>query len=350
VVVRADSRSLEYYVVRDTTPGHAIERLVPRTRVNPGELAVVHLECTRAELGQMQPLNVQELQSAGPRGAPSNFYGNVGNLGAVDSERAPDGTGVLRQDQRVEATNGNIGKLIGITIDDDARITHFYTRLDSRGSPELFLPVSAVSFVDRTTVYLRLDKHQLESLPSLPAQTDKSGEPATKHMELLAQVYDTPVGAGEAFDQLSQSQEHAEHPIKIREAAVLVREGDGPTRLEDKGKGKGPGKSVVAGVAVGGMLAMLGPIGLVAGAVAGGAVGGLAGSHVDLGFPKAFLDRLKEGLKPDHSALVLLIEHDWEQDLAEVHSVLAGAMSHDTLVETLVQEMLASEQPPVPAN
>ena len=33
LVIRADSRTLEYYVVRDTTPGHPIERLVPRVRV-----------------------------------------------------------------------------------------------------------------------------------------------------------------------------------------------------------------------------------------------------------------------------------------------------------------------------
>jgi hypothetical protein len=56
------------------------------------------------------------------------------------------------------------GKLSGIAVDDEARITDFYTRLDRHGSPELLLPSSAVSYVDRTTVYLLLDKHQLESL------------------------------------------------------------------------------------------------------------------------------------------------------------------------------------------
>src|SRR5438045_669656 len=198
--VRADTRALEYYVVRDTTPGHPIERLVPRARLDPSAPNLVHLNCTLEELGKMQPLNVQEIQAAAPSGAHSgSFYGHAGGYGVMDSERAPEGTGVLRTEQRVEAKNGNIGKLNGIVIDDQGLITHFYTRLDKRGSPELFLPVSAVSFVDRTTVYLRLDKHQLESLPTLPSETDKSGAPAPahKHMELVARVFDTPPSAAE---------------------------------------------------------------------------------------------------------------------------------------------------------
>src|SRR5947209_3088198 len=89
--VRADTRAVEYYVVRDTTPGHAIERLVPRGRLNP-EATPVRVDCTLAELGKLQPLNVQELQAGGPSGArgPAS-YGQAGGLGLVDAERAPDG-------------------------------------------------------------------------------------------------------------------------------------------------------------------------------------------------------------------------------------------------------------------
>jgi uncharacterized membrane protein len=339
--VRADSRVLEYYVVRDTTPGHPIERLVARTRVDPGAISSVKLDCTREELAKMQPLNVQEMQQLKAGSSQS---------GVVDSERAPDGTGVLRQDQTVEAKNGKVGKLIGVVVDDAGQITHFYTRLDKKGSEELFLPVSAVFYVDRTTVFLRLDKHQLESLPPLPALTDKSGEVNShKHMELFARVYDTLGGATEALTQLEQAQQDAQHPIKIREAAVLVRQGDGPPKIEGKGESR-TGKGVAKGVVAGGLLAMLGPIGLVAGAVGGGAVGGVIGSRVDLGFPDTFLKGLEEKLQPDHSALVVLVEHDRDQDPAEVRGILEGAMSQTALVDTIVQEMLAAEQPPVAAG
>ena len=163
LVIRADSRSLEYYVVRDTTPGHAIERLVPRAQVDPAATSVIRLDCTLAELGKMQPLSVQEVTAGG--GSSSSAFGRAGSYSVEDSERAPEGTGVLRQDQRVEATDGKVGKLSGIAIDDEARITDFYTRLDRHGSPEVLLPTSAVSYVDRTTVYLLLDKRQLESRP-----------------------------------------------------------------------------------------------------------------------------------------------------------------------------------------
>jgi hypothetical protein len=162
LVIRADSRTLEYYVVRDTTPGHAIERLVPRVQVDPAATSVIHLNCTLAELGKMQPLNVQEVTSAGGSSS-GTAYGRAGGYSVADSERAPDGTGVLRQDQHVEATDGKVGKLSGIAVDDEARITDFYTRLDRHGAPEVLLPTSAVSYVDRNTVYLLLDKRQLES-------------------------------------------------------------------------------------------------------------------------------------------------------------------------------------------
>lgn len=335
LVVRANSHSLEYYVVRDTTPGHPIERLVPCSRVDPVATNVIRLDCTRDELAKMQSLNVQEYQQ---------LKADSPEFGIVDSERAPDGTGVLRHVQRVEATNGNIGKLIGVLIDEDARITHFYTRLDRRGSPELFLPVSAVSYVDRYSVFLQLDKHQIESLPTLPASTNGSGEPAHKHMELVASVYQTPTGASEALDRLQHVQTGAEHRINVREAAVLVREDDGPARIEDRGPGGGR-KGAAVGAAAGGLLGVLGPIGLIAGAVAGGAVGGLAGSRINLGFPDAFLQSLQKRLEPGHSALVVLLEHDRDEDPAEVRSVLESAISQTTLIDTLVQDLLAVEQP-----
>lgn len=161
LVIRADSRTVEYYVVRDTTPGHPIERLVPRAQVDPAATSTMRLNCTLAELGKMQPLNVQEVTTGG--GSSSGVYGRAGGYSVADSERAPDGTGVLRQDQHVEATDGKIGKLSGVAIDDEARITDFYTRLDRHGAPELLLPTSAVSYVDRTTVYLLLDKRQVQS-------------------------------------------------------------------------------------------------------------------------------------------------------------------------------------------
>jgi hypothetical protein len=162
LVIRANARTLEYYVVRDTTPGHPIERLVPRGQVDPAAPGGIRIDCTLAELGKMQPLSVQEVTAGGGKSSATAF-GHAGGYGVEESERAPDGTGVLRQDQRVEATDGKVGKLSGVAIDDEAQVTDFYTRLDRHGSPELQLPTSAVSYVDRTTVYLQLDKRQLES-------------------------------------------------------------------------------------------------------------------------------------------------------------------------------------------
>src|SRR5262245_15590452 len=165
LVVRADSRTLEYYVVRDTTPGHPTERLVPRAHVDPAAPIGIRVDCTLAELGKMQPLNVQEVTAGGGKSSGTAF-GHAGGYSVEDGERGPDGTRLLRLNQRVDARHGKVGTLSGIAVDDEARITDFYTRLDRRGSRELLLPASAVSYVDRTTVYLQLDKRQLQSLPT----------------------------------------------------------------------------------------------------------------------------------------------------------------------------------------
>jgi hypothetical protein len=179
LVIRADSHTLEYYVVRDTTPGHPVERLVPRAQVNPAAISTMRVNCTLAELGKMQPLNVQEVTAGG--GSTSGAYGRAGEYSVADSERAPDGTGVLRHDQHVEATDGKIGKLVGVAIDDEARITDFYTRLDHHGSPELLLPASAVSYVDRTTVYLLLDKRQVQDARQTSNAASPAEPPRTEH-------------------------------------------------------------------------------------------------------------------------------------------------------------------------
>lgn len=345
LVVRADTRVLEYYVVRDTTPGHPIERLVPRSRIDArgNGAEAVHVECTLGELEKMRALNVQELQSDAPHGANSpTAYGRAGGLNLVDAERAPDGTGVLRSTQQVEATNGKIGKLSGVVVDDQARITHFYTRLDRGGDSELFLPVSAVSYVDRWTVYLRLDKRQIDSLPPLPAQVDKHGAPIHKHMELVARIYDTPGGAAEALESLRNSQEHTEHPINIREVAVLIRDGDAPPHVDRRAQSK-VGKGAAVGAAAGGLLAALGPVGLLVGVAAGGAVGGFAGAHLELGLPDTLLNSMQAALKPDHSALIVLFEHHPDQDSQEVRALLDGAISHASMVDSLVQELLVAE-------
>jgi uncharacterized membrane protein len=159
-------------------------------------------------------------------------------------------------------------------------------------------------------------------------------------------VYDTPSGASAALDKLNAQ----DTPIHIREAVVLVRQGDAAARVEGKKGQSNTGKRIAMGVAAGGLLAMLGPVGLAAGVLGGGAIGGLTGSRVQLGFPEAFLKELQGRLQPDHSALLLLVEYAPDQDPTQVDNLLEGAISHEAIVERLVQEMLTTEEAPVPAG
>ena len=106
------------------------------------------------------------------------------------------------------------------------------------------------------------------------------------------------------------------------------------------------GKGAALGAATGGLMALLGPIGLVAGAVVGAGAGAVIGPKWDMGFPDAFLKNLEERLEPGHSALVVLVDHESAQNLTEALAGRKDVMEGQQLVDTLVQELLVEASPP----
>ena len=79
-------------------------------------------------------------------------------------------------------------------------------------------------------------------------------------------------------------------------------------------------------------------------AVIGGGLGAAAGPKIDMGFPDAFLKRLEERLKPGHSALVVLVEHDYAHDLAEALQASDDVIGGQQIVDILVQAMLVENK------
>jgi uncharacterized membrane protein len=110
--------------------------------------------------------------------------------------------------------------------------------------------------------------------------------------------------------------------IKIVDAAVLRKDADGKLHIKetaDMGGGKGAVIGGIAGAVVG---VLAGPVGWAA--LGGAVIGGLAAKLHDGGFKDERLKKLGEGLGPDNSAIVAVVEHTWVREV-ERQMAEAGA-------------------------
>jgi uncharacterized membrane protein len=124
-------------------------------------------------------------------------------------------------------------------------------------------------------------------------------------LQAVVAAFPNEEGASRALEQLRAMDKEL---IGVRQAAVLVRDGDGHLRIrESHHVGRGAVLGGVAGAVVG---LIAGPVGWVA--AGGAAVGALAARLRDSGFPDERLREVGEALTPGTSALVAVIEHRWE--------------------------------------
>lgn len=149
-------------------------------------------------------------------------------------------------------------------------------------------------------------------------------------LQAVVAAFSTEQGASQALKDLRAVDKDL---LKVREAAVLVRNADGELEIrESHHVGKGAVIGGVAGAVVG---LITGPIGWVT--VGGAAVGALAARLRDSGFPDDRLKKIGEGLKPGTSALIAIVEHRW---VLEVEQQLRAAGA-DLATEEIKSEVAA---------
>jgi uncharacterized membrane protein len=127
-------------------------------------------------------------------------------------------------------------------------------------------------------------------------------------IQLIVAAFKDEKAAKTALDALKQKQK--EKLIKIDNAAVLHKDDKGKLHIQetaDMGGKKGAALGGVAGAAIG---LIAGPALLVPAAV-GALVGGLTAKLRDSGFSDARLAALGANLKPGSSAIVVVVEHTW---------------------------------------
>jgi uncharacterized membrane protein len=133
---------------------------------------------------------------------------------------------------------------------------------------------------------------------------------------LVYAVYDGQDTATQVFKTMKSAQSATGE--RIESYAVVSKDLKGKVQVRDQ-----RGRDAGVGAILGGVIGLVGgPVGVAAGATAGGAAGYLTGNAV--GIPRDQVENMKQSLTPDSSALVVVLEDRWvqdvERDLTQAHA------------------------------
>ena len=170
-------------VKEDAAPN--MEYLVPVDFVTETVADTIRLICGKAELEKMDPFIKTEfveekvLDYAGYRGGISGM-GAYYYMPYVTSEirvpvtvahqQIPPGELLVHRGTHVEATDGYVGKVDEFVVNpENGHITHLVMREGHLwGQKDVIIPLSAMGDTREDTVFLKIDKKQIESLPTFP--------------------------------------------------------------------------------------------------------------------------------------------------------------------------------------
>lgn len=162
-------------VVYDRGRPIELERVVPIERIAETTHDSISLDCTRDELRELPTFDsvgyIPREDDAGTR----TFFWPFARPEAVtlplEHERVPLGELALRHGADIEATDGRVGKLGELLVDDDRRITHIVLMEGHLwGRREVAVPVSMIQDAEDELVRLRVDRDAVEKLPAIPVK------------------------------------------------------------------------------------------------------------------------------------------------------------------------------------
>jgi len=353
MIVDRQTRKVTYLVVEDETlPYKPYQRLVPIDQVAEATRDLIRLRCKRADVAEMTPFiethYIKKTEQSytvyqGGGGAPPDASEVGVSYSTFEEEKIPEGAVAIKPGTAVAATDGPVGVVGELVIDPESgAVTHFGLQTGGlKNKAEISLPLAAIERVEGDTVYLKLNKHAIAQLPAIPLrQVHEQGAQATAKIDLVVVAFDAAEEAGQALKLLEGGQKQG--TLKVLNAAVLVKDAEGKVTIKDT-QDIDPKKGRRLGAVTGGLIGLAGgPVGVVLGALAGAGAGGLAGAKIDLGFSEQFLNELPQYLKPGTSALIVLVEHEYAEQVTEVIPKKKGVFFQQALTDKLVEQLLAA--------
>src|SRR3954469_8186631 len=166
-----------------------------------------------------------------------------------------------------------------------------------------------------------------------------SGNP----VQVFVAAYESEDGANAALKDFRAM--NREGSIELIDAAVAVHAADGKVKIEETADPSGK-TWAKRGAIAGGIVGLIFPPSIIAGALVGGAGGGVWGKLRDKGFKDEDLQQIGESLPPGSSAIIAIAEdrviERLQRGLAGYERLVSHQLSADASA-TIVAE--ASEQP-----
>ena len=346
VIVNPVNRKVTHFVVRNAKLPDSGDRLVPVDRVEKTSHGSIRLNCSKDELAGMDPFTATRYVEKQMPQYPSSYYGGEpgilmepyvisSELMPVDIERVPPGELAIHRGAGVEASDGWAGRVDEFLVDPDSgEISHLVLREGHLwGKRDLTLPLSAIDRVSDDTVYLKINKQTIESLPTIPVRRSFGWEDA--EIELIVLVFDEP-GKGDEVLQFLKELKRERNIVAIRNSAVLVKDEDGQVSIKEA-QDVDARHGRLFGAITGGLVGLAaGPVGVVVGAAAGAAVGGLAADRIDTGFSNKYLKDLEKHLQPSSSALIALVENEWVGEVTDAVAHFGGQLFRQALTDEII--------------
>lgn len=184
IIVERTSRQVTHFVVK-TPEG---EYLVPIEAIARSSAVKIELRWTFEELTRAEsfvkevPADDEHLAMMadamaggsvlGPYTSPDAAYMVQALSDAtMEEEQVPANEVAIHEDARVEATDGDVGKVDELLVDPDTnKVSHLVLRKGRLWNKrDVLIPLDQVDHVEGDVIYLKLDKKALEQLPAAPA-------------------------------------------------------------------------------------------------------------------------------------------------------------------------------------
>ena len=149
-------------------------------------------------------------------------------------------------------------------------------------------------------------------------------------VEVFVAAFDNEKQAGEALKDFRTM--HREGSIDLIDAAVIVRGADGKVSFEETADPSGK-KWAKRGAIAGGLVGLIFPPSIIAGAVVGGAGGGVWGKIRDKGFKDEDLREIGDSLPPGSSAIIAIAEDRMVEQLERALSGYEKIAKHAVSAE-----------------
>ena len=181
VILKPASEEITHLVVNNETFPET-EYLVSIDHVTESTVDQIRLNCNREELSKMPIFDKLEYVPAimsGFSGSPYSMWpysAAVGVYVSVEKEHIPEGELSIRRGARVNAVDGPIGRVDEFLVDPvNDHITHLVMREGHLwGQKDVTIPVDEIDHYKENTVYLKLNKQEIEKLPGMPVRRSGS--------------------------------------------------------------------------------------------------------------------------------------------------------------------------------